>query len=120
MLNKAQLQTNNAALDALIARVNTAKDTAASLPEAGSTLATKELYFEVYRGTGLSCFYTGLDANGSPVVMIQQFGLGTSITISGVVGTLVFVAFSAQELYVDGAITEVYTDTNYIYVGQVT
>lgn len=36
MSNKTQLQTNNTALDALIARVNAAKDVAASLPEAGS------------------------------------------------------------------------------------
>ena len=35
MSNKTQLQTNNTNLDALITRVNTAKDTAASLPEAG-------------------------------------------------------------------------------------
>lgn len=35
MSNKTQLQTNNTALDALITRVNAAKDTAASLPEAG-------------------------------------------------------------------------------------
>lgn len=36
MSNKTQLQTNNAALDTLITRVNAAKDTAASLPDAGS------------------------------------------------------------------------------------
>lgn len=36
MSNKTQLQTNNTNLDALITRVNAAKDTAASLPEAGS------------------------------------------------------------------------------------
>lgn len=36
MSNKTQLQTNNTNLDALIARVNATKDTAASLPEAGS------------------------------------------------------------------------------------
>lgn len=36
MSNKTQLQTNNTALDALITRVNVAKDIAASLPEAGS------------------------------------------------------------------------------------
>ena len=35
MSNKTQLQTNNTILDALITRVNAAKDTAASLPEAG-------------------------------------------------------------------------------------
>lgn len=33
MSNKTQLQTNNTNLDALIARVNTAKDAAASLPD---------------------------------------------------------------------------------------
>jgi hypothetical protein len=36
MSNKTQLQTNNTALDALITRVNAAKETAASLPDAGS------------------------------------------------------------------------------------
>lgn len=35
MSNKTQLQTNNTNLDTLIARVNTAKNTVASLPEAG-------------------------------------------------------------------------------------
>ena len=35
MSNKTQLQTNNTALDALITRVNAAKNIAASLPEAG-------------------------------------------------------------------------------------
>ena len=35
MSNKTQLQTNNTNLDALIARVNAAKITVASLPEAG-------------------------------------------------------------------------------------
>ena len=37
MSNKTQLQTNNTKLDALITRVNAAKDTAASLPEAGGS-----------------------------------------------------------------------------------
>ena len=37
MSNKQQLQTNNTALDALITRVNAAKDVAASLPEAGGS-----------------------------------------------------------------------------------
>lgn len=35
MSNKTQLQTNNADLQSLIDRINAAKDTAASLPEAG-------------------------------------------------------------------------------------
>lgn len=37
MSNKTQLQTNNTALDALITRVNAAKDVAASLPEASGS-----------------------------------------------------------------------------------
>ena len=36
MSNKQQLQTNNINLDALITRVNAAKDIAASLPEAST------------------------------------------------------------------------------------
>lgn len=36
MSNKTQLQTNNTTLDSYIARINAAKETAASLPEAGS------------------------------------------------------------------------------------
>ena len=35
MSNKTQIQTNNTNLDALITRVNAAKNTAASLPDAG-------------------------------------------------------------------------------------
>lgn len=45
MSNKSQLQTNNTNLDALITRVNTAKNTAASLPNAGS--ATEDLNTEL-------------------------------------------------------------------------
>jgi hypothetical protein len=40
MSNKTQLQTNNNALDALITRVNAAKDVAASLPDAGNVEPT--------------------------------------------------------------------------------
>ena len=46
MSNKEQLQTNNQALDSLIARVNTAKNTAASLPSAGSGGGTSGNPFE--------------------------------------------------------------------------
>ena len=37
MSNKTQLQTNNTTLDGYIARINAAKDIAASLPEAGGS-----------------------------------------------------------------------------------
>lgn len=60
MSNKTQLQTNNTALDALITRVNAAKDVAASLPEAGGgSIATTSVtvsgeFTKVYATT-----YTG-------------------------------------------------------------
>lgn len=53
MSNKIQLQTNNAQLDDIIARVNAAKDTAASLPEAGggAPVIEKDVNFYDYDGT---------------------------------------------------------------------
>lgn len=48
MSNKTQLQTNNTNLDALITRVNAAKDTAASLPEAGGGGGSTESGVETY------------------------------------------------------------------------
>lgn len=42
MSNKTQLQTNNTKLDALITKVNAAKETAASLPEAGGGGSSSE------------------------------------------------------------------------------
>ena len=46
MSNKTQLQTNNTTLDEYIARINSAKEVAASLPEAGSDDSTT--YSTVY------------------------------------------------------------------------
>ena len=59
MSNKTQLQTNNTALDALIARVNAAKDTAASLPEAGGgSVETCTVTVGVTTGSSVYCTYT--------------------------------------------------------------
>lgn len=58
MSNKTQLQTNNSSLDALIARVNAAKETAASLPDAGSgsggSVETCTVTFTIKRFGGIS------------------------------------------------------------------
>ena len=56
MSNKTQLQTNNAALDALITRVNAAKETAASLPEAGGSGGGNYEYCPVENTTSYPIF----------------------------------------------------------------
>lgn len=55
MSNKTQLQTNNASLDDYIARINAAKDVAATLPEAGGGGTTVEAF------TGTVCGPTSGD-----------------------------------------------------------
>jgi hypothetical protein len=59
MSNKTQLQTNNNALEALISRVNAAKDTAASLPEAGggATLETVVIQVDSITEPGSMIYY---------------------------------------------------------------
>lgn len=59
MSNKIQLQTNNNALDALITRVNAAKDTAASLPETGggATLETVVIQVDSMIEPGAMIYY---------------------------------------------------------------
>jgi hypothetical protein len=59
MSNKTQLQINNTALDGYIARINAAKDVAASLPEAGG--GSSELRY----ATGeFTCSSTGATVTG--------------------------------------------------------
>lgn len=97
MSNKTQLQTNNIALDALITRVNAAKDIAASLPEAGegsgeatsNTPAVCPLFISgVYTPTSIT--YTVLDSVG----MLETI-TNSSITrieeLPVVCGTIVFI-----------------------------
>lgn len=50
MSNKTQLQTNNSALEALITRVATAKDTVASLPEANDTTDATAVASDILSG----------------------------------------------------------------------
>lgn len=63
MSNKTQLQTNNTTLDGYIARINTAKDIAASLPNAGSEGGSGANFKTsiVTLSTPVYCNYLGLD-----------------------------------------------------------
>ena len=58
MSNKTQLQTNNTALDALIARVNSVKNTAASLPEANRPGGIEYEVFELNTSYPDTFYYT--------------------------------------------------------------
>ena len=61
MSNKTQLQTNNTVLDGYIARINAAKDLAASLPEAsGGSEANFETSVVTLTNPAL-CEYLGID-----------------------------------------------------------
>lgn len=70
MSNKTQLQTNNTKLDALITRVNAAKDVAASLPEAGGgggvSLETSSVTIEC-SFTRYAVSYTSVDSSGNVI-----------------------------------------------------
>lgn len=92
MSNKTQLQTNNTALDALITRVNAAKDVAASLPEAGSGggggvegwsgIITPELVFP----NSLTVHYTDSCMN------TQTKTISSETTIEVAANTIVFIS----------------------------
>lgn len=68
MSNKTQLQTNNTNLDALIMRVNAAKDTAASLPEAGE-------------GGGTALEFVTITYNSLPAPGMIVYYLDESLTL---------------------------------------
>ena len=90
MSNKTQLQTNNSALDALITRVNAAKDTAASLPEAGSGGGSVETCtLELTTNTQLTYVnYSTMDSDGK-IKWEQVSKVSNSISLTVICGTLV-------------------------------
>ena len=90
MSNKTQLQTNNSALDALITRVNAAKDTAASLPEAGSGGGSFETCtLELTTNTQLTYVnYSTMDSDGK-IKWEQVSKVSNSISLTVICGTLV-------------------------------
>lgn len=80
MSNKTQLQINNTALDALITRVNAAKDVAASLPEAGGGTSGGSKTVSITIQTTPKIVY-GFDANGTVLAVTS----GTYDFLAGIV-----------------------------------
>lgn len=87
MSNKTQLQTNNVNLDALITRVNAAKDTAASLPEAGGSVETCTIdYFDAGNGYWISVTRVIDGCITTTIIDLASNNLyGTGFTIDNVV-----------------------------------
>ena len=94
MSNKQQLQTNNEKLDVLITRVNAAKDTAASLPEAGGgsdvTIGSYTGTINIFGGLGgggIYIFYTdeNLIPQGAAARAFDQITVaaGTAVVLPG-------------------------------------
>lgn len=121
MSNKTQLQTNNTALDGYIARINAAKETAASLPDAGSggsgsNIATTEvlvnsqftrIFTTIYTNNTISAaYYTPASYN---------FDLGVPNTLSG---SALVITSPVADVRVVGATfihTQVVSDIDGIY-----
>ena len=94
MSNKTQLQTNNANLDALITRVNAAKNTAASLPEAGSSGGSGggQTYTVTIQNppTGImACIFSVLYMNNTGIVQEYINGSNLPVQLPSVSGLLV-------------------------------
>lgn len=82
MSNKTQLQTNNAALDGYIARINAAKETAAGLPEAGGG-------YKVATGTCTAESKVTLDFKPVLVYVIANVtGSGTRMNVACINGVI--------------------------------
>jgi len=91
MSNKTQLQTNNTALDALITRVNAAKDVAASLPEAGGGGGATTVSVTVNNQSSSEVYYWDSSQQ------IQTVGAGTTETVNALNGVLAY----RQEMMTD-------------------
>lgn len=92
MSNKTQLQTNNTALDGYIARINAAKETAASLPDAGSGGSGGGTISVTVNNSSMNPVYYW-DANGTINNVASYF----SQTVNALNGVL----FYAQEVSTD-------------------
>ena len=94
MSNKTQLQTNNTNLDALIARVNAAKNTAASLPSAGSggsALETVTITYTDMPDPGVTIIYMDSSMNIQSLPLTRNMSFTTiknsMVLIEGYMGT---------------------------------
>lgn len=103
MSNKTQLQTNNTTLDGYIARINAAKEVAASLPEAGngnSTIETAtvtlntlsyisnyEVYYISDSGIETATHQNSPFVCATPSIFVCRYG-GTKISTTGNISLL--------------------------------
>lgn len=112
MSNKTQLQTNNTALDTLITRVNAAKDTAASLPEAGGGGGSVKTCTVTIR-SNMSCAIYGTEYIDGEIGRIEEIcRQNSSITISNVVKNSTLVACIPDA---SAASKKYYLDNYFIY-----
>lgn len=87
MSNKTQLQTNNTALDGYIARINTAKEVAASLPEAGGSgggsveTCTLTIFGDAPADPDSKLWYTD-GSSAVKSIALPDFGDSISVTVS--------------------------------------
>lgn len=113
MSNKTQLQTNNTNLDSLIARVNAAKDTAASLPEAGSTEDLNSVITELE--TKVTTLNTALDSKASgggfETCTVTINVLGDTSSIQRVVATTVENGSISQYVFMEGDMVATHSET---------
>lgn len=89
MSNKTQLQTNNTALDGYIARINTAKEVAAGLPDAGGgsggggsvETCTLTIFGDAPVGLESKLWYTD-GSSAVKSIALPNFGDSISVTVS--------------------------------------
>ena len=117
MSNKTQLQTNNTNLDALITRVNAAKNTAASLPSAGGSSGGGETCTLTIEADGPNEYYTG--------TLVYMNYAGEYVQLANFHGSIpimknsILVVSHLGSNIAYGNITKI-TDTSYVYIYYVT
>lgn len=129
MSNKTQLQTNNSTLDALITRVNAAKETAASLPEAGGSgggsVETCAVTITNYSNEDFNAIITTVIENGQevPYVLVRNNGdaLSNSQTINNLkCGAIIIIVYDVTWSHSSSVIplTEVDCGANFISISK--
>ena len=123
MSNKSQLQTNNTNLDALISRINAAKNTAASLPSAGGSsgggsieTCTVDILYEGISLIDESAAECVVYTNGQGEVIVatkddweiegSAFMANASLSITVMKGSLLYATLSFVE--VEGDVEEIH------------
>lgn len=97
MSNKTQLQTNNTALDGYIARINAAKEVAASLPDVGGGGSSEDL-----EALEVLCDWSILtDSYSIPTICIGNYhpSYYMHCTVHGGIGDTPFYSTEDEDIY---------------------